>query len=107
MRVTRLSALFLALCVSPAFASWTVTASEGYACNSPTALKQLQMMSALPSAFEIALLDKLSSGECKKLKQGEAVENLEDSNLPPLTVKIRRRNGDELFAPEHFIGQST
>ena len=107
MHLTRIFALSLALCATPALASWTVTASEGYACKSTESLKQLRLMSALQSAFEVALLDKISSGECSKLKQGEAVDKLDDERLPPSTLKIRRENGDELFAPERFIGQST
>ena len=107
MNFVRIITLTLALTASPAFAGWTVIASKGYACKSTEALKQLRLMSAIPSAFQIALLDKLSAGECRKLTQGEAVEKLEDDALPPSAVKIRRSNGDELYAPERFVGQST
>ncbi len=107
MQLIRPFILLLVLSAAPAFASWTVTASKGYACKSTEALKQLRIMSAVPSAFDVALLDKLSSGECRKLQQGEAVEKLEDNTLPPSAVKIRRANGDELYAPERFVGQST
>lgn len=107
MRMIQMLTISLVLAASPALASWTVTTSEGYACKSTEALKQLRIMSAVPTALEVALLDKLSSGECRKLKQGEAIDMLEENALPPSTVKIRRENGDELYVPERFIGQST
>lgn len=107
MRILPSISLLALLIATPAGASWTVTASEGYACVSTQVLKQLRLMSAIPSAFDIALLDKTASGECKSLKQGEAVEVVEDNTLPPSTIKIRRENGEELYAPERFIGQST
>ncbi len=102
-----IAASVLLLSATPAVASWTVTASNGYACKTTEDLKQLRVMSAIPTAFDVALIDKLSSGACRKLQQGEAIEKLDDSALPPTTIKIRRGNGDELFAPEHFFGQST
>lgn len=107
MRKMGMAAIAVLLSITPAAASWSVTAAEAYACTSTTALKQLRLMSAIPSAFEVALLDKLSNRECRKLKQGEAVEQIEDSSVPPSVMKIRRSNGDELFVPEHFVGQST
>lgn len=107
MRTFTILALAALLFSAPAFASWTVTASNGYACKDTQALKQLRLMSAIPSAFDVALLDKLASGECRKLEQGEAVEKIEDDALPQTTIKIRRKNGDELYAPERFVGQST
>ena len=107
MNFVRIITLSLGLAASSALAGWTVIASDGYACKSTEALKQLRIMSAIPSAFQVALLDKFSSGECRKLTQGEAVEKLEDNALPSSTVKIRRDNGDELYAPERFVGQST
>ncbi|MEM7751519.1 MAG: hypothetical protein AAF346_24935 [Pseudomonadota bacterium] len=107
MRLISTFTILLLISAAPAIANWTVTASNGYACKSPEALKQLRIMSAVPSAFDVALLDKLSSGECRKLQQGEAVEKLEDDTLPPSAIKLRRSNGDELYAPERFVGQST
>ena len=107
MQKMAMAAIAVLLSATPAAASWSVTAADAYACTSTTALKQLRLMSAIPSAFEVALLDKLSNGECRKLEQGEAVEKIEDSSLPPSAIKIRRNNGDELYVPEHFVGQST
>ena len=92
--------------MTPAAASWSITAADAHACMSTTALKYLRLMLAIPSAFEVALLDKLSNGDCRKLKRGEAVDQIEDSSISPPVIKIHRSNGNELFVPKHFVGQS-
>ncbi len=107
MRIVAL-ALTIALSASPALAErMSAVGDNAYGCISMTALKQLRLMSAIRSAFEIALADKIERGVCTKIASGEALTKIGEEVLgSALAFKMRRQSGDELYVEARFVEPS-
>jgi hypothetical protein len=80
---------------------------DAYGCNTMAALAQLRLMSAIRTAFEIALADKVERGECVNLNNGESLVKVGQETIGNVVaVKVRRASGDEVFVELRFVQPS-